>query len=152
MGVQVAPPTKGPRGRAPHSEHTINNFIFAELVPARQHLMTRRCGRLAKNLHVRRSNAKSWCVLRDRVGDVARCKVSVVFLDHARIGMAKVLGDHDKRHPAHDRKARPSVPQPVKRNWRINVRLLTSCFHAAILIAFLPLPPDKRGMSRSSRT
>ena len=67
---------------------------------------------------VPRCITKPWSASADGVSDVARCQMPVMFLDHPGIGVAKVLGDHQKRHARHDRERCPAVTQDVERQPR----------------------------------
>jgi hypothetical protein len=52
----------------------------------------------------------------ERVGDVARCQMSVRLLDHARVGVARILRGGQERHVGHDRQDRHACFQRVEVN------------------------------------
>jgi hypothetical protein len=54
----------------------------------------------------------------DCVDDEAWRQVAVVFLHHAGVGVAKILGYHQERHTGHDRERCPGVAQDVERDPR----------------------------------
>jgi hypothetical protein len=66
----------------------------------------------------RRSGPEPRCVLPSRLGNVGRREMTVVFFNHSRVGVPKVLGHDEERHARHDGKTGPRVTQAVEADWR----------------------------------
>ena len=98
---------------------------------------------LSQRPHIRRRLAKARSVLPYLVGNVARCEMTIMPLDHTRVGMTEIASDHHQRHPRHDRQARPSVTQDVEAYRRIDARILqASWIRGACQLAFHSLPSN----------
>ena len=61
-----------------------------------------------------------------RLGDIARRQMTVVFLDHAGIGMPQLFGDHRQWHAAHRKAARIGMTQHVEVDGGIDPSRFTS--------------------------
>src|SRR5262245_55232185 len=77
-------------------------------------------------------------------------QMTVVLLDHARVGVAKVLGDDRQGDARLDRQTCPCMSELVKAYRRINVRTLASLQHRPELVTRLPLTPEHRRIAVAS--
>jgi hypothetical protein len=63
-------------------------------------------------------NAKPWKLRPNGIGDIARCKVSVMLLGHTRIPVAELCGNDAHGNGAHRQHRGMSMPKNVKRRGR----------------------------------
>lgn len=82
------------------------------------------CGRLAF-----RFKAKPLTGSPDRVDNVARRQMPVVFLNHTCVRVAKVASHHEQGNASHDGKRGPGVSQDMKRHHRPNLGALAGFAH-----------------------
>ena len=65
----------------------------------------------------------------DRVGNIGRCQVRIVFFGHPRVGMAKLLGDDTHRNAAHGERRAIGVAEHMERDFRLDLRSPASFPH-----------------------
>src|SRR5262245_43982966 len=76
--------------------------------------------------------------------------MTIVLLDHLRVGMPEVTSYHGKRHSAHNTKACPCVPKTVEGNARIDPRAGAGVDHPALLMVGLPFLAEHKGTARAT--
>jgi hypothetical protein len=74
----------------------------------------------------------------NRIGDEARCQMPVMFLDHPRIGVSKVLRHHHERRAIHHCVRSPRVAEDVEADRRLDPGALTGFSHWPRLLRPLP--------------
>ena len=74
----------------------------------------------------------------DRFGDVGLRQVAVMSLDHARVGVAKVLRDDEQRGSGHDREAGPRMTQRMEVERRQDFRAFARRLQRAMLVRLAP--------------
>jgi len=74
----------------------------------------------------------------DRVGDIRRCKMRVVFFGHARVSMAELLGDDAKGHTTHGECRPMGMAKNVEWNRWPDLGALARCQHGAKLVRLAP--------------
>src|ERR1700730_4549114 len=50
----------------------------------------------------------------DRIGNIRRCQMTVVLLDHAGVAMTEIFCNNQERYAVHHGMARPSMAESVK--------------------------------------
>jgi hypothetical protein len=84
------------------------------------------------------ARAECRCRPPDHFGDVGLRQVAVMSLDHARVGVAKVLRDDQQRGSSHDREASPRMTQRMEvQRWQ-DFRVFARRLQGAMLVRFAP--------------
>jgi hypothetical protein len=72
-------------------------------------------------------------------------------LDHSRVDMAQILGEHHQRHACHHRQAAIGMPELVDANRRVNPRRIAGSAHTIELMIGFPLSTEHGRCRRASR-
>ena len=78
-----------------------------------------------------------------RLGDIAGRQMTVVFLDHAGIGMPQLFGDHRQRQAAHRQAARIGMTQRVEVDGGVDPSRFTSHLERALKKSGQNIPKNR---------